>query len=208
MTAAQIIEKFELYVDDSTELSSQEELDLLNKVYLRIASLRDWKIFTKEATGSMASTTTITLPSDFDHLTETYNYTDNSISTEIGAKPVYVYINNVAYQVVNWADRRQYANNNGVCYVDLINSVIKFPVAQSSGATYSFDYKYVPTALTTSDSPTFPARFHDAIYHGMCVDDMVIQLFDKARSYASENQSMYDRYLTEMAYWDAQLSMN
>lgn len=206
MTGTEIIAAFELYVDDTTELSTDQELALLNKIYYRIASDRAWEVLKKEATGTMASTTTITLPSDFNYVLESYNYTDNSISTELGQKPCFVYVNNVAKQLVNWSDRRQYQNNDSVCYVDLVNSVIKFASAQASSATYSFDYKFTPAAITAGTSPVFPVRFHDIFVHGMVVDDMAIQLFDKARSYQDFNQSMYNKYLTDLAYWNASLS--
>jgi len=207
MTASELIAKFELYVGDTTELSTQEELDLVNKIYLRCASDRAWEILKKEATGTMTTTTTITLPSDFEYILESYNYTDNSKETQLGAKPAMVYVGDLTFQVVNWSDRRQYTNNNNVCYVDQVNSVLKFPVAQSASATYSFDYRFTPAALTAGTSPVFPARFHDVIYHGMCVDDMAIQLFDKARSNTDFNQAMYNKYLTDMAFWNANLSM-
>lgn len=205
MTGAELIAKFELYVDDSTELSSAEELDLLNKIYYKVASERPWEVLKKEATGTMTTTTTITLPSDFEYVMENYNYTDNSVSQEIGAKNAMVFINDSPVQLVNWSDRRQYEDNNSVCYVDLANSVIRFPSAQPSGATYSFDYKATPAALTTGTSPVFPARFHSILFHGMCVEDMAIQLFDKARSNADFNQAQYNSYLKDMAYWNASL---
>jgi hypothetical protein len=96
-------------------------------------------------------------------------------------------------------------NTNGVCFIDYSSSVITFPYAQPSNALYNFDYKSVPTNLTTNTSPVFPARFQDILYHGMAVDDMIIQLFDKARSYAKENQAMYQSYLNQMALWNANL---
>lgn len=202
MLASEIIAKFELYVDDSTELSTQEELDLLNKVYQKVADDRPWEILKKEATGSISGTT-IALPSDFAHMVENYNWTDNSYSTEINAKPNVVFIGTAPYQIVNWSDRKQYLNNNSVCYVDLASSVVTFPVTQSG--TYSFDYKAFPATLTLSDTPVFPARYHHILFLGMCVDDMAIQLFDKSRSYAQENQAMYNSYLRDMALWNANL---
>lgn len=211
MTGAEIIAKFEQYVDDLTELSSTQELELLNKIYQKVCDDRPWEFLKKEKTGTMNTTTTIALPSDFSHLLENFNYTDNSVSTEINSKPCVVFISYTSgntyspFQVVNWSDRRQYINTNNVCYVDYGSSVITFPYAQPSNALYNFDYKSVPTDLTANTSPVFPARFQDILYHGMAVDDMIIQLFDKARSYAKENQAMYESYLKQMALWNANL---
>jgi len=209
MTATQIISLFELLVDDSTELSTTEELALLNRVYLSVASDRAWKILQKEASGTMASTTTITLPSDFEFFVENYNYTDNSFSSQINQKPCVVFLNaNTPYYIVNWADRRQYTNSNGVCWLDLANSVIKFPYTQSSGVTYSFDYKYTPAELTAGTSPVFPARFHEMLAYAMAVDDAFIQQYPKNSSYAPENMSKFQDKLTSMRYWDSNLNMN
>lgn len=211
MTGAEIIAQFEQYVDDLTELSSTQELELLNKIYQKVCEDRPWEFCKKEKTGTMTSTTTIAFPSDFSHLLENYNYTDNGMSTETNSKPCVVFISSNSgstyspFKVVNWSDRRQYLNTNGVCYIDYASSVITFPYAQSSGALYNFDYKSVPTNLTTGTSPVFPDRFQHAIYHGMAVDDMIIQLFDKARSYAKENQGAYKDYVDSMALWNANL---
>ncbi|MBM3204881.1 hypothetical protein FJZ48_02800 [Candidatus Uhrbacteria bacterium] len=206
MLASEIIAKFELYVDDTTELSSSEELALLNKIYHKVCDDRPWEILKKEASGSMTSTTSITLPSDFSYLVENLNYTDNSYSTENNAKPVAVRINGTSLvQVINWSDRNQYLNNAGYAYVDLASNTLKFMGAQPSGATYAFDYKAVPTDLVLAGTPVFPARFHDILYHGMCVDDMVIQLFDKAKSYADFHQTQFNDYLKRLALWNANL---
>lgn len=205
MTGQEIISKFELYVDDMSELSTDEELALANKVYHKMCDDRDWEILKKEASGTLDTTTTITVPSDFSHILANYSYTNNAISTEINAKPIVVFVNDVPFQVVNWSDRKQYNNVNNICYLDVRSGQIVFPVAQSASATYTFDYKAVPEDLTLATSPIFPARFHDGIFHGMCVEDMIIQLFDKGRSYAAENQSLYASYIRDMAMWNAQL---
>jgi hypothetical protein len=206
MDASQIIAKFELYVDDTTELSSSEELDLLNKVYQRVCEDRPWEFLKKESSGTMTSTTQISLPTDFSYTVENYTYTDNSTQINTNAKPAVVWINtNNPIQFVNWSDRKQYLNNANYCYIDIATSKINFFAAQPSGATYSFDYKAFPDDLDLNDTPVFPARFHDILYHGMCVDDQIIQLFDKARSYAAENQAQYNYYLRMMAQWNSNL---
>lgn len=207
MTASEIIAKFELYVDDTTELSTSEELALLNKIYQKVCDDRPWEFLKKEASGTMATTTTITVPSDFGYFVENRSYTDNSEYPVYNAKPTGILINGTKWlQVVNWSDRRQYANANGYAYYDARQGTITSTYAQPAGATYSFDYKMIPTDLLIGGTPSFPSRYHDVIYHGMCVDDMVIQLFDKARSYAGENQAMYQSYLASMALWNANLN--
>jgi len=86
------------------------KFDTLYNDYIDIRS-NNYKFLKKEKTGTMTTTTTIAFPSDFSHLLENYNYTDNSYSTQINAKPCVVFIapagstNYSPFQVVNWSDR-------------------------------------------------------------------------------------------------------
>lgn len=206
MTVQEIIAAFELKVDDSTELSTAEELALFNRVYQLVCDERPWEILKKEATGTMATTTTITAPSDFAYLVENMNYTDNSFSTEINAKPAGVLINgNKWLRLINWSDRKQYINTDGYVYYDPSLGVLVTTYPQPSGATYSFDYKRVPADCIISDTPVFPARFHHVFVYAMAVDDMATQLFERNRSYAPENEAVYRSYLQRMAVWNANL---
>ncbi len=205
MTTAQIITEFELYVDDTTELSSAEELRLLNRVYQRICDSRVWEFLKKEASGTMSTTTTISVPTRFAHFIENRLMTDNSDDFDQNSKPVGILINGTKWlKIINWSDRRQYVNQEGYAYYDAANNTITTTYAQPSGATYSFDYKEYPADLTT-DSPVFPTRFHPMIFHAMATEDMVIQLFDKARSYAAENAGAYASYMADMTMWNANL---
>ncbi len=205
MTGSEIIAKFETYTDDTTELSSDEELALLNKVYHKVCDDRPWEILKKEASGTLSSTTQITLPTDFAHFLDNYGSTDNSASIETNARPRVIWINDTPIQIVNWSDRKQYLNNARFAYVDIASMLVKFCGAQPGGATYSFDYKAVPADLTTTTSPIFPTRFHHILYHMMASEDMIIQLFDKARSREQENRALAAGYLADMALWNANL---
>lgn len=208
LTGQEIINAFELYVDDTTELSSTEELALLNKVYRKVLTNRPWEFLKSEWSTTTNGTTSITLPSDFSYFIENQNYTDNSMGFDDNKSPKAIFINNVPYRLVNWSDRRQYTNNNNVCYVDVKNGVLKFPVAPTIGLTLSGDYIYKPSNLTLATSPVFPDDFHPMLYHAMAVDDMIIQLFDKARSYQKENEAKYTSYLQDLAYYNSNLVNN
>lgn len=208
LTAAQIISNFELYVDDTSELSSTEELALLNKIYRKVLTYKPWECTKSEWVTTTNGLTLIALPVDFAYFVENQNYTDNSIETNYGQAPKAVYINNSPYRIVNWSDRRQYQNTSDVCYADISAGYLRFPVAPRSGLTLSADYVFIPPDLTLTDSPIFPAAFHPMLYHGMAVDDMIIQLFDKARSYAPANQAAFDSYLADFSYHNANLLNN
>jgi len=212
-TATEIITRFELQVSDITELSTSEELYVLNRVYNKVCGDRPWEFLKTPASGTMSGSGVdgyyITVPDDFAFFSPNYAYTDNAISTQQNAVPVVIFVgsNYSPYKVVNFSDRRQYLGQTGFAYLDLANSKIYFTGTPVS-TTYSFDYIKVPTALTASDTPVIPTRFQDILVFGMAVDDAIIQLSPKATSYAPENQIKYDSMLLDLAYWNSQLNLS
>lgn len=204
MNAQQIINEFELQVSDITELSTSEELNLLNKVYKRVCSERPWEILKKSSNGSILSDSEgsyIPLPTDFQYLSESADFTDNSIAWQGNTIPKLLYINNDPMKIVNFSDRRQYKSNN-VAFVDLANNKIRFTKDQSG--TYDFDYVSEPADLTLTDTPVFPSRFRDIFIYAMAVENDILQLSEKAKSYLAENQAKYLKALQNLEYWNAQ----
>jgi len=189
-SCSDIIQTFSLYFGDETSLSSAEALALLQKKYNEVLMSAEWEFLKKVATGSISSTD-ITQPTDFDRLT-----TDQQIYIGSG------YQN---FKVVPFTSRRMYENQRGYFYYDAKNE--KFVSTQSLNDTYSFDYIYVPPALDlVSSNPVFPIRFYDMLYHAMCIDADIINMSDKARSYAKENQMKYENFLNDMKSWNIKLS--
>lgn len=207
LNTAEIISKFELYVDDGTELSSQEELDLANKIYQSICSFRPWE-FLKTPYSATIINNEIALPGNFAYISSNNQSSDSSVSqeTETAPKGVFVGPNYTFVRMINFSDRRRHQNEN-VCYIDPSDSTIKFVTTQTD-TTAEFDYIKIPTDLELSTGPIFPARFWDIIAYGMATDDFAIQLFDKARSYAGENQVKFNSILKDMGYWNAQSFLN
>lgn len=204
MTKGDIITKFELYMDDTTELSSQEESDLFDKIYSKVCDERPWQFARSAGTGTTSiSVPYIALPSDFSYIANDGNRTD--IASYAEGPIVFVGPNLSPYRVINFSDRRQYTDQDGYVYVDIANLRLYFTKQPASALAVEFDYQAVPASLTTTQSPAFPARFHDVLYHGMCSDDFIIQQSDKAKSYASEHKGAYDGYISRMALWDSRL---
>lgn len=204
MTVSQIISKFELFYDDGTSLSSQEELDLFNKIYNEVCSSRPWEILRKPATGTISTSVPyVALPSDFMYLSTNSSYSTSNY--EAGTPVVFIGADYTPYKVVSFADRRQYRNENNVCYIDIVNNRLYFTVQPTQALSYEFDYYHAPTALTTSDTPIFPSRFHDVFYHLMVSDQFIIEQSDKGKSYAPENIARAKQFLDSMAYWNSQL---
>lgn len=216
MTGEEIINKFHTYTDDQSELSSQEELDLLNNIYQDVYRYRHWEWLKTQKSGTLDSFTSsdshITLPADFIAFAENANSTDNTEEYQGNASPKVIYIidsfnNYVPFQIVNFSDRRRYLNQKGFAYLDLKNSKIVF-TAKPDYSSYEFDYIAKPTALGLSDQPVFDSDFHQVLVHGMAIDHEIIQLFDRAHSYAPENRQKYQDYLDAMAFDNAEKLLN
>lgn len=205
-----LIDSFEEYTDDTSELASTQELALVNKIYRKILSNRPW-IFLQKNSGNLTinydsvnAIYYVTLPADFDYIpitsgdtnTGTYGL-DKTIFTvdSIG--------NYFPYKVVNYTDRREYKSLDAHVYIDMAANHLVF-TSHPTNTLANFDYIYSPNDLTVATSPVFPAQFHDMIYHGMAVDDQIIQMFDKARSYAPENRASYESYMDDLASWNSQ----
>lgn len=212
MIASQILTAFELQVDDITELSSTEELQILNRVYQKVCTDRPWEFLKTNATGTMSSDATgyyITLPSDFAYFSINNEYTDNTIEAPNTASPTVIFVGTTLtpYQVINFSDRRKYATFSSVAYLSLSESKIRFTGTPVS-TTYDFDYVKFPATLTASDTPVIPTRFQDILVYGMAVENDIIQLSPKAKSYTAENQLRYDQYIEDMAAWNSRMYMN
>ena len=210
-TTQEIITSFELYVDDSTELSSAEELALANKIYRKVLNNRPWSFLKKPFTGTTTPNVDyVALPSDFKYIISNYSYTDNSIDNAPMASPTVVFVGDKfePYRVVNWSDRRQYRNQSNICYIDPVTSRLYFTNTPTTSQSIEFDYIYKPVDLTLATRPVWDSDFDDIITHGMASEDYIIQQFDKAKSYSQENQLKYNNYLLDMQYQDAQSFLN
>lgn len=204
MTGSDIITAFEQQVSDLTELSTVEELRLLNKVYHKVCADRPWEFVKTTFTGTQSTSVPyISLPSDFSYLTQNDNWTDRSYYA--GRPVVFVGANYDPYDVVSWSDRRSVRTDSNKCYIDIANSRLYFTVQPTSAQSVEFDYAKVPTDLLAGTSPIFPARFHHVLVHLMAMEDFILQLSDKAKSYAPENKAMADSYIADMCEWNANL---
>ena len=206
MLVSKIIQKFNTWVDDGTELSDSDELDLFNKVYKDIWTAYSWE-FSKKSFSGFLTGTTIALPSDFAYIAENAKYTDISSKNYIEDQaPKLVWVGNSYYRLINYSDRKQYENREGYCYVDIVNDNLVFTTSVSG--TVEYDYVYFPEDLTLTDSPAFPEAYQPALYHLMASDDYIIQQFDKAKSYSQENEQKAINYIDKMKIWNANLLAN
>lgn len=203
MTVSEIIEKFQLQVDDSTELSSDEELDLFNDVYQELAFERPWNILKTSVTGTIVSGE-ITLPTDFAYLYNNRNYAGND--THANLPVIFVGSTYKPYYIINFDERRQYRTTSGYAYVDNAQGKIIFTVAPTE-TTYEFDYIKIPATLTLTDTPIFPERFHKKFVYDMATQDSIIQMSDKLSDLLAVNKAESSRYMKNLEMWDSKLTI-
>lgn len=203
MTASEIITKFELYMDDTTELSSVEELALLEKKYQKVSMARPWEVLKRAHAGTTDGTDGIDMPERFAGFSENANYSDR---VSYGTGPVvYVGADFRPYEIISFSDRRAYRGQGAKAYYDPTDEKLKFVNTPSSGLAVEFDFIQLPEPLASDSEPWIPTRFQDILYHEMCMDDFVIQQSEKAQSYLKEHQQMAKSYMDDMAMWNAKL---
>lgn len=197
MIGSEIISRFELWTDDSTELSSDEELFLANQKIRLIYSENQWEFLRKTASGSFSGGFIDVSAMDFDRFMA--NYVDDPTC---GSMPdtIVVYVNNNPYKVIPMGSR---FNQSGVAYYDSVNK--KIMILGDASGTYEFDYKHKPVDILTSTAPIFDDQFHLMVVYAMLIDDEIIQKVEKARANFTENSAQFQRIMSNLKSHDSKL---
>lgn len=201
MTIDEIVDKFNLQVDDASELSTVESFDLANDVYKEVQNDRPWCFLKTSFSGSTsASVPYIALPSDFKEIAP--NYLNESV--------VFVGTDYSPYKVISYDDRRNYRDQDGFCYIDIGNSRLVFTLQPTAVKTVEYDYIKILDPMTTGTSPAFGTPFkdfHRIIMFGMAMKFPSIEQAEKGTSYATDNRAEYLRLLSDMAILDANIKL-
>lgn len=207
MDGQAIIDMFELYLDDTSELSSSEELALLNRKYEKVARSKPWEALKTTKSGTLSgSVPYVTLPDDFMYVTENNQDSDPGVNDDgYYGKVVFVGSSLTPVRIINFSDRRRYQGQN-VAYIDMVNNRLTF-IVQPSAESYEFDYIKKPADLALNTEPFFPIA-NEILAYEMATDGYIIQLFDKARSYAPENKLLAEECMSDLRFWDANLRDN
>jgi hypothetical protein len=204
LTGQQIIERFELYTDDTTDLSSDEELILANDKLRLVYMEQPWEFLRRKKAGVIESDGKITLSSDFDEFLE--NFSDDAAYGEPVMKVVYIGSQKAPYLVVPMGQRNANSFSN-VCWIDPSDGKINFAQSPGVGASYEYDYKTSPDDITVSTSPKIPAEYHPMIVFSMLIDEDIIKKSEKARSNMQDNAVQYQRYLKNLKLRDARFKL-
>ncbi len=199
MTGDEIIEKYNLQVDDASELSSDEELALANDVYDDVCDDRDWEWLKESFTGTTSiSVPYIALPDDFKYIAP--NKDNRSV--------VFVGDEFSEYEVVSYSDRRNYRNMSGFCYIDVPNSRLVFTLQPTEAKSVEYDYIKIQEPLEDDTSPLFRSGFHVIIAYGMAAKFNNLEQTDKAVSYQRENTGLYNGVLSKMQMEDSKVKLS
>ena len=193
MTGEEIISLFNLLVDDSTELSSAEELDLLNASYQEVCDDRPWEFLKTEFSGTTDGTTVLALPDNFSYFIE---------MNDDGEKIILV--DGHSYLLINFSQRRQYKDQTGIAYFNGTN--LYFIEAPSTGLEVLGDYIKTPDDLTIATSPIFKASFHKMLAYKMAISDFIVQANLSDNNSIENNTALYRDYLSRMQYHNARLT--
>lgn len=198
MTGTEIIARFNLQVDDASELSDAEALDLANEVYEEIQDDRPWEWLKKTETDTTSiSVPYIALPTDFKTIAP--NNENRSV--------VFVGSDYREYIVIPFEDRRAHRDQDGFCYIDIPNSRLYFTKQPTSAESIEYDYIMVAPEIEIATSPVFRSGLHRIISYGMAAKFNPIEVTDKATSYRRENQEDYLSMLSSMRLEDANLKI-
>ena len=194
MITSNIIARFNLQVDDSSQLSSDEELALANEVYVDIANDRPWEWLKTAYTGtSSISVPYIALPSDFKEI----------LPNKDNVAVVFVGTDYSEYKVIPFSSRRDYRDQDGFCYLDIANSRLYFTLQPTTAKAIEYDYIKRPATLTTGTAPLVTTdQFGNLIAYGMASKFNPIEQSEKASSYQKENQTEYYRILSDLRMED------
>ena len=204
LTGQQIIDRFELYTDDTTDLSSDEELIVANDKLRLIYMEQPWEFLRRKKTGVVGSDGKITPPTDVDELME--NYSEDPTISEPLLKVIFIGSQKSPYFVVPMGQRNanQYSN---VCWVDPTDGKINFVQSPGAGTPYEYDYKTSPDDIAVGTSPALPPEYHPMVVFGMLIDEEIIKKSEKARSNMQDNAIQYQRYMKNLKLRDARFKL-
>lgn len=198
MQPDEIIKQFEVYVDDLTELSTEEEYALLTKVLETVYNDRSWEFLRKTATVTTDTATTAPLPADF--VSVMNNYSENPYNA-IAEIPV-AYVGGIPFKFIPRGTAFQKAGGNYVT-VNLATNKLEFLASIGAGVQVTFDYKYAPDPIIDNNVTVVLPVGQRYLAQVMAIDDDIIQKTEKGRSNYQANSVAKAQLLRDLAHHNA-----
>ncbi len=196
-----IIKQFNVYTDDTSELSDSEEYTLLTKTLNSVYNDRSWEFLRKTATVTTTTANTAPLPADF--VSVMNNYSENQWNNM--PERAVVYVSGIPYKFIPCGMASQ--KTGGLyAYIDVPNQLLCFTIDIGAGQTCTFDYKHQPSDITSNSSIiAIPSTFRHYLGQVMAVDDDVIQKTEKQRSNYQANSIARAQLLRDLAHYEFRL---
>lgn len=190
MTGAELKQMSEDILDSNADWSDEFYYQLLNIAKTKLEAKRLWQFLKKLDDSNTASSSAITLPTDF---AEEYKIL-------VGT--------NHEYLPVPFEEQHIYARSSGRYFLDIANGTIKLLGSTIPNEILYIYYKRFTDDITSATSPVFPARFHpllafyvSAYYQGgVDSDDIFARMSPQNRLAAFELEQA-------MVAWDSALAM-
>jgi len=185
MNTQTVINKFRVWVDDASELSPEEEVDLAQEKLDEFLGERTWDFLKKTATVSIVSNE-ITLPTDFKYI----------LKTGLPEEYLYVKVDTKKIRLVSLQDRDSWGGEN-VAYIDYAESKIKFTNPTTGVST--FDYVRESDEITINSEIIGPRSVGYAIGRLMARDFYTLDQTEFGRSQYAANDAAYEKLLGQMS---------
>tara|TARA_R110000851_G_scaffold262727_1_gene415222 strand:- start:363 stop:953 length:591 start_codon:yes stop_codon:yes gene_type:complete len=188
MQTEKVINKFRVWVDDASELSIEEELDLAHEKLDEILGERTWSFLKKTASVDIVNSEVI-LPEDFKYV----------IKVGLPEDYLYVKVGNVKVRIVALEDRFEWGTTT-VAYIDYSESKIKFN--QSISGIAEFDYIMESSELSMDSVVIGPRSMGYAVARLMARDFYTLDQTENGRSQYQSNEMAYQKLLDQMSVQD------
>ena len=187
-TGSEIKSFAEAVLDNNVDWSDDFFYQLLNIAKTKLEAKRLWQFLKKLNSSNTASSSAITLPSDFAEEYKLLVGTDTE------------------YFPVPFEEQHIHRNSSNRFYIDIANSNLYLLGASIPSRTVYIYYKRFTDDITSSTSPVFPARFHfllgfyvASVWQGnIDSDDIFARMSPQNRMAAMELENA-------MEQWDANL---
>lgn len=175
---------------DGIELGDDIFYNLLNIAKTKLEGKRLWQFLKKLDDSNTASSSIISLPSDF---AEDYKVMVGS---------------NFEYTPVPFEEQQNYARTSGRYYINYSTNQLKLLGSSIPSETLYIFYKRFTDDITSDTSPVFPSRFHPILafyvagYYqvGMDSDDIFARMGPENKRAAMELEN-------SMSMWDTSIAM-
>lgn len=175
---------------DGIELEDDFFYNLLNIAKTKLEGKRLWQFLKKLDSSNTASSSIISLPSDF---AEDYKVMVGS---------------NFEYTPVPFEEQQNYARSSGKYYIDYSTNQLKLLGSSIPSQPLYIFYKRFTDDITSSSSPVFPSRFHPILAFyvagfyqvGIDSDDIFARMGPENKRAAMELEN-------SMSMWDTSIAM-